>query len=287
MDLFVNGEKIEQDDITAEVERLKPDYQACFTDQPPEEQETQLLEWSKENVLERVLLSQAAKNDPRTVAADKIDQAFQALLESYGGEEEFYKNTHTKPEDQKQIKADLELQMRIERLVEEQCKDLPTPDEEQARKFYQQNKDQFITPEQVRAAHIVKHVDEATSPEEAHKAILKVQEDLKAGKSFEQLADENSDCPGNGGDLGFFPRGEMVQEFEDVVFSMQKGQISDIIETNFGFHIAKLYDKLPVRAVPFDKIKDKILERLVEEQKTKKIEDYLDELKEKAVIEEK
>ena len=79
----------------------------------------------------------------------------------------------------------------------------------------------------------------------------------------------------------------MVQEFEDVVFSMQKGQISDIIETNFGYHIAKLYDKLPVRAVPFDQVKDKIIERLVEEQKTKKIEDYLDELKEKAVIEEK
>lgn len=286
MALKVNGEEIQDALIQEEAERLRPHYQSVFADQKPEEQEAQLLQWSRENVIERILLQQHAKNDARPVAAETIDKAFADLVEKEGGEETFFKNANVTRDDVPQIKADLELQIRLDRLINDLTGKIKRPTENEARKYYQENKTQFITSEHVHAAHIVVDVDENTSDEEAHKKILAAQKDLQAGKNFEELANTYSSCPGEGVDLGFFPRGQMVQSFEDVVFAMKPGEISDIIKTEFGYHIAKVYEKRPPRAVLFDRVKEQIVQYLYDEKRNKAVEDFIDQLREKAVIEE-
>ena len=286
MALKVNGEEIQDALIQEEAERLRPHYQSVFADQKPEEQEAQLLQWSKENVIERILLQQHARNDARPVAAETIDKAFADLVEKEGGEETFFKNANITRDDIPQIKADPELQMRLDRLINDLTEKLEPPTEDEARKYYQQNKTQFITSEHVHAAHIVVDVDENTSDDEAHNKILAAQKDLQAGKNFEELANTYSSCPGEGVDLGFFPRGQMVQSFEDVVFAMKPGEISDIIKTEFGYHIAKVYEKRPPRAVLFDRVKEQIVQYLYDEKRNKAVEDFIDQLREKAVIEE-
>jgi parvulin-like peptidyl-prolyl isomerase len=287
MSLYVNKEKIDDKLIKEESDRLRPHYQQVFKDQVEEDQEQQLLEWSKENVIERVLLQQHAKSDNREIPSEKIKEAFEDLIEKEGGEEKFYKDNELTKEDDPKIKADLELQMRMERLLAEISAKATEPTEQQTRKFYQENKDQFITSEMVHAAHIVIHVEGETTPEDAKSKIEEIKANLDKDGIFEQIADQYSSCPGNGGDLGFFPRGQMVQEFEDVVFAMKPGEISDIVESQFGYHIIKLYEKSPRRAIPFDKVKDQITNQMQEDEKTKALEDFVDGLKEKATIEEK
>lgn len=287
MALYINNEKIKNNLIAEESDRLRPHYESVFKDQSKEEQDLQLAEWSKENVIERILLQQHAKNDKRQIAEKNIEKAYSDFIEKEGGEEKFFENSELTRDDIPKIKSDLELQMRMERLLAELTATIKPPTEQGCRTFYQQNKDQFITSEMVHAAHIVIHVDAETTPEDAEKKITDVKKELKDGGHFEQIADKFSSCPGSGGDLGFFPRGQMVQEFEDVVFKMNPGEVSDIVKTQFGYHIIKLYEKAPKRAIPFDKVKDQISNQLVEDGKTKAIEDFVDDLKEKAVIEEK
>ena len=284
MTLIVNGERIDDSLIENEVERLRPDYQKVFKDQTPDERETRLRDWAKENVIERILIQQTAGKDPRKIPVKEINEAYQKMKDEHGGEASFYKKFGMTKAQDSEAKKELELQLRVERLIREMTRDVPLPSEEQAKDLYDENRNKYTTPEQIRAAHIVKHVDASTSLSQAKEAILKIQKELKSGKSFEALADENSDCPGNGGDLGYFPRGQMVPQFEDVVFSMKKNEVSDVFQTEFGFHIAKVLDRQPSRPVDFEKMKQNIIERLHEENRNKKVEDFVDELKEKAEI---
>ena len=285
MPLIINGERIGDSEIEQEINRMRPQYQATFTDQTREQQEQQLQEWARENVIERVLLQQeAASKDPFPVPRDKVAAAFNKMIEDHGGEEKFYSHTGMTQNDMPKIRQEIEIQLRVERLIENLCNDLPKPTDQQARIFYSENLNNFIIPEQVRAAHIIKHVDARTSAAAAKQAILKIKNELTSGKQFEALADRYSDCPGNGGDLGYFPRGQMVQSFDDVVFSMQNNEISDIFQTEFGFHIVKMYDKKPRTQIPFDQVRDHIIDQLHEQNRNTKIESFLDELKARAEI---
>lgn len=97
--------------------------------------------------------------------------------------------------------------------------------------------------EMVHAAHIVKNIDEHTSEPQAFTAIHAAQQLLQSGRSFADVADHVSDCRGGGGDLGWFPRGTMVEEFERVVFALRPGEVSEIFRSPFGFHITKVIDR--------------------------------------------
>jgi parvulin-like peptidyl-prolyl isomerase len=208
------------------------------------------------------------------------------LINENGGEEAFLNKAGLTQNDIGRVKTEIEQQIRINQLVERLNNQVEKVSEQDARDYYSQNKEQFVSPEQVRAAHIVVHTDSKTSVDEAKIKILEAREKLKKGQSFEKLADAMSDCPGNGGDLGYFSRGKMVQEFEDVVFSMQRYQISDVFQTGYGFHIAKVYDRIPEGLVQFEQVKEKIIEHLIKEKQQKALETYLDKLREDAEIQE-
>lgn len=152
--------------------------------------------------------------------------------------------------------------------------------------YYRQHRENMAIPEAVRAAHILKNVDEKTSEEQALAAVQAVEERIKAGGKFEEIADELSDCPGNGGDLGWFPRGRMVPEFDAVVFALKPGEISPVFRTAFGFHIAKLYERADERMATFDEARPQIERLLLTEKHQKALERLCDYLRARAIVEE-
>jgi len=284
MALTVNGQKIDDVEIQQEAERLRPDYERVFTQMPQKERETQLLEWSKENVIERVLINQQAQKTGKPVPDNELEAALDKVKEQY-----LSKGPDTvtlSMEEQTKIKEDIEMHLKIERLLAEVCKDVSEPSKDDILNFYNQNKDQLKSAEQIRVSHIVKHMNFQTDQTAANDLIAKALNELKNGAIFEMVAAKYSDCPDNGGDLGFITRGKMVEEFDDVVFNMDVGQISDIFRTRFGFHIAKVCDRKPEAIPPLEEIKEQIVEKLKEQMRRQTIEHFVDHLKTKATIQE-
>lgn len=285
MTLIVNGQKIEEETIQQEFERLKPHYEQAFKDQSPKEQKAQLLDWAKENVIEMVLIRQEANTKGAPIPKEELDSIFAKMKEQYADAEQFYKDFET--EDDAKIKETIEMQIKVERKLEDIAKDLPQPSKEDIDKFYDQNKDQLQSPEQIRISHIVKHINWQTDETTAENITKKALDELKKGAVFETLVEKYSDCPENGGDLGYITRGQMVEEFEDVAFNLGAGQASDVFRTRFGFHIAKLYDRKPSALPELKEVKDQIVNALKEQAKSKAIDEFIDKLKSKAKIEEK
>lgn len=132
-----------------------------------------------------------------------------------------------------------------------------TINEVEAKKFYNENKGLFNEPESVKASHILVQ-DEAT----ANKILSEIDE----GKKFEDAAKEYSTCPSkaNGGDLGFFSKGQMVPEFETAAFALDKGEITKTpVKTQFGFHIIKLTGKRDAMELTFSEAEDKVKAELM------------------------
>jgi parvulin-like peptidyl-prolyl isomerase len=284
MALIVNGEKIEDSAIRQEVEKLRPDYERVFADQKIEEREAQLLEWSRENMIEKVLINQEAQKNGDKIPPENILAALKKLKEQYDDQEQLY--NELKVENDEQIKEEIEKQMKVEQRLLQVCKNLPKPSQAAIRKYYEENQEQFKSGERLRVAHIVKYVNWQTDEQTAYEAISQAYEELKNGASFEAVVDKYTDCADSGGDLGFVAKGQMVEEFEDVVFNLGAGQVSDIFRTRFGFHIAKVYAREPATVAAFEEVKGRITELVKKQMHSEAIDNFIDGLKSEAKIEE-
>ena len=287
MPLVINGERIPDEEIAREAQSL----QQTFAQMPPEVREARglnaaqfesnLWDWSKENVIERVLLRQEAAKDPAPVPPQEVDAALEQIKKRHGGGEQF-----SLSRDEGEMRGEVETRVRLDRLIGSVTANVKPPKNKDVADFYRKHKSDFALPEQIRAAHIVKNVDDKTDEATAREAIEKVKEEIDRGDPFEEVADRHSDCPGNGGDLGYFARGQMVEQFDEVVFHMEPGSVSDVFRTSFGFHIAKLHEKAPARVRNLQEAGDDIKAELLRRKQTKAIEDFVDRLKAGAEVEE-
>jgi parvulin-like peptidyl-prolyl isomerase len=286
MSLQVNGETIDDAVVASEAEALRSRFRQLTPEQrtayglDPAGMEQRARDWSRENVIERTLLRQEALKDDEPVPAALLDEALEELKKRHGGEEQF-SLTHT---DDKQLRQDLEARVRLDRLLGRINAKVSPPKRKEIAEHYRKQREQFREPASVRAAHIVKHVNESRDEQTARAEIEQVAEELRAGANFEELADKHSDCAGNGGDLGYFPRGQMVEEFDDIVFEMEIGAVSPVFRTPFGFHIAKLLDRQPPRVKPLPEVEQEIQAELLRQKQTRALENFVDRLRAKAEV---
>lgn len=146
--------------------------------------------------------------------------------------------------------------------------------DDDVKKYYEENRDQFAKGETVNASHIL--VD-------SEQKALEILASIKEGKtSFEDAARENSSCPSgqNGGNLGSFGRGQMVPEFDKAVFEMQPGEISETpVKTQFGYHLIKLIEKSESELASFDEVKTELTEMLLTEKRREAYDKKINQLK--------
>ncbi len=158
-----------------------------------------------------------------------------------------------------------------------------------AKAYYEENQEDFNQPEQVKASHILVKVAPTATPEDKAAAKAKIEgllKQVKAGGDFAQLARENSDCPSkaNGGDLGFFRKDAMVKEFSDAAFAMKVGEVSNIVETQFGYHIIKVTDRKEAGMTSFEKAKPDIIKNMSEQKKQEGLMKFVEKTKADANI---
>jgi len=162
--------------------------------------------------------------------------------------------------------------------------------EAEVKKFYDENQDKFKQPESYHASHILIGVKPEATPDEKQKAREKteaIRKKILAGEDFAALAKAESSCPSSaqGGDLGFFGKGEMVPPFENATAALKPGEISGVVETQFGYHVIKLIEKKDGGVVKYDDAKDNIQNYLKQLKTQKAVNEYVAKLKSSAKIE--
>jgi len=166
----------------------------------------------------------------------------------------------------------------------------PKVSEKKIRALYESGKKKYIAPEKVKVKHVLIKIDKNDKPEEIKKARKKIEEARNAilsGKSFGEIVNKYSQCDSvkGEGDLGFIKRGFMPSEFDEVAFSIKPGELSEIIRTNFGFHVLKVLNKEPARQIPYDQLKKFFSKYLQKKESKIQINEHIKTLRQKADIE--
>ncbi len=248
----------------------------------------------KEDILNRLiggeLLYQQSVKEGITVSEKELDEKFQQWKKGFPSEEEFKKSLTQWNVDEATMKRDLTKAMNIEAFVKKKFADKTTVPESEVKAYYEGNPQYFQKPEQVRASHILIKVAPDAKEEDKAAAMARikdVQKKLKEGAKFDALAKEYSECPSKdkGGDLGYFGRGQMVKPFEEIAFSTKPGEVTDIVETQFGYHLIEVVDVQPATVVPFSEVQERIAKFLEQQKIQEEMFKYIEELKKSAKIE--
>ena len=237
------------------------------------------------------LLASEAKVRGVTVTPQEVTDRIAQIKQQFPSEAEFQKELakrHTTlPQLQEEQRRDLVNAKTIEAEVAPRL--VVSPQELDT--FYKGNPDQFKEPETVRASHILFGVAKDAAPAAKQTARTEAEgvlKRVKAGEDFAALAKQYSKDPGSaavGGDLNFFPKGQMVPAFDAAVFALKPGEISNLVETEFGFHIIKLTDRRDGRTVPLDEVKDRLEGFLKQRKQQELVQQYLSTLKAKYRVE--
>jgi peptidyl-prolyl cis-trans isomerase C len=236
------------------------------------------------NAVNRVLLEDAlaamgAKADEKTLT-ERLDY----YRKNFVSDEAYNADLKKKDMTPEEFRREIEVGIMAEELFNKRTANIPPVSDKEAREFYDNNEDRFVQPERVKASHILLTVDKDASDSlrAAKKAeAQRILGEIKKGADFAEMARKYSDCPSKqqGGDLGFFQRGQMVPEFEKAAFGLKSGQMSGVVETPFGYHIIKTVEHASPSTVPFDQAKQNIVQYLGEQKKQQALMSYFDSLR--------
>ncbi|MCK4390149.1 MAG: peptidylprolyl isomerase [Desulfobacterales bacterium] len=255
--------------------------------------DSQLLEIKKEAIerlIERELLYQESQKKGIKLDETAVNEQLEILKKRFPSKAEF-KNALSKMNmSEARVKSEFTRGMAIQKFINNELVQKIMVSDREIKIYYDSNPDFFEQSEQVRANHILVKVDpkgDASQKAESHKKIEKIQQKLHKGEAFSALAKEFSQCPSSakGGDLGYFKRGQMVKPFEDVAFALKRGEVSDIVETKFGYHLIKVADKKAKSTIAYNDVKDRLGQYLKQEKVKKEVSLYVEKLKQKAKIE--
>lgn len=281
--IFVNGEEVPSAFISQELQTLYQRYQQSL---PPEEfaqkQET-IFQDAEDNAIERLLLNQAAKESIAGVADKDITARFNKLKRESGGPQQFYKAYGLSPKEDDFIRERLADDLRYEQYLDTLSSEVAEPDEAACRDFYDNNQAAFVEQEQVRASHILLSADQHHDPASVFEQMLNIRSEIEDGADFEEVAGRYG-CPQDAGDLGWIRRGQMVPDFEKALFALQPGELSDVVQTQFGYHIIKAFDRKDASTQAFGDVVKELHDMLWNKGKNDRIGEVVDALREKAEI---
>jgi len=284
MPLVFNGQTIDDAVIEQEFSAIKAHYESLGSISCCE-RDDEFRGYARDNITFRALLTQEAQRTIPEPGAEEVAQAFDKLKEEHGGGDRFYASMGLSPEQDELIQRDLSMNLQVESLRDSACQSLPAPTEADCLAFYDGNIEQFSDEDEVRASHIFKSVRETEKREGIFNALCEVRQRLLDGADFTELAREHSDKPAEEIDLGYFKRGELMDEFEIVAFSMKEGEVSPVFATQHGFHLAKVTGRKAGQPKPFESVRVDIEAELTAQRQDAKLQEIVDELKKTAKIE--
>lgn len=284
---IVNGQPVSK----AEFEKALGDIFGSMGLQPdmlPADQRAMLYRQFAEDLVVDKLIDQASEGTQ--VSDADIEAELKKISEQYGSQDRFNEELAASGQTLDDFKTRLAKILRQRKWMESQAPESAAVSDDDIKKFYDENINEFKQPELVRASHILIRVEEGAE-DAVVEAKKKVAEELmaavKKGEDFAKLAKEKSEDPTakeNSGDLNFFPKDRMVPEFADAAFSADKGSIVGPVRTQFGWHVINVTDKKDAQTLPLDQVKNDISEYLKQGKQQASVDGVIQKLREGADV---
>ena len=285
----INGTEIGRADFERQMERTKSRFQRAGRQIAPA-LEMRLKENLVRKLVEEELIEQKAKSEGVTVTAEELAAKVTEHKTRFGSDKAFQSFLERTNQTEADVKADLEKNLLRDKLFAKLLA-ASEPTDEDAKKYFDDNIEKYKQKEQIKASHILFKVEKDTADKDKKAKLAEAKKVLveakKASVDFGELAKKYSEGPTKerSGDLGTFSRGRMVAAFEDAAFAAKAGDVIGPVETQFGYHVIKVYEKTAEKQRTFDEVKDSILTSLKARQKSKATRELLDTLKSTAKVE--
>ena len=283
----VNGEKIERWEFDNAVKRME----ARAGGPVPPDKRDEVLRGVLDQLVAYHLLAQQSRALKLPVADADVDARLADIRKSFPTEDAFKQGIAAQGLTLEQLKNQAKTSLEVSKVIDAEVNSKISVQDPEVKGFYDQNLERFKQGDSVHAAHILIGVPQNATPDQKAEAKTKattVLKTIKAGGDFATLARANSQDPGsaqNGGDLGFFPKGQMTPAFEEAAFKLKPGTVSALVETPFGFHIIKVIERRAPRTAPFEEVSGQIKDFLTQGQREQKLEQFVEQVKAKGKIE--
>ncbi len=252
----------------------------------------------------RELVHQEGKATKVEIDSESVEKEFQGVMKPYKDKADFQKALDARGLTEDELRNSIEVDLIAKKLIDDQVRGKVKITDEDVKSYYDSNQEKFFRPESYRAHHIfisifppelmkttpVKELNERREEldKEAKKKIADILAELKSGGDFAELAKKYSHDLGsapNGGDLDFIYKGVFDPAFDEAVSKLKVGEVSDVVDTSYGYHIIKLGETKPAEQATFDEMKEAIQKHLFLEQAKLKVEKFVQKLRKNATIE--
>jgi peptidyl-prolyl cis-trans isomerase C len=283
----VNGESVERWEFDNAVKRIEARAGAPV---PPDKRD-EILRGILDQLVAYHLLAQESRARKLAVADQDVDARVAEIRKNFPDETAFTQAIATQGLTVEHLRTQTRTNLEVQKVIDAEVSSKVSVQDAEVSTFYQQNLERFKQGESVHASHILIGVAPNATPAQKSDAKAKAQAALKqvrGGADFGAIARAQSQDPGsapNGGDLGFFPKGQMTPTFEEAAFKLKPGSVSGVVETPFGFHIIKVIARRPARTAPFDEVSGQIKDFLTQGQREQKLELFITQMKSKSKLE--
>jgi peptidyl-prolyl cis-trans isomerase C len=267
----INDDPVTQEDLDLEVEAIiRRNFGGNVTPELQQQLRPRVEESAFRQLVLKSQLEAYSKEQELGLEEAEIDKQVDEVLSRYGTEEQIKTTLMQAGLTREEIRDDVARGTLMRNAIEHYVSKLPQSTTAEMETYYQEHMEEYAEPERVAASHILLRVTpelDAASKQAMREQAEKIREELIAGADFAELAQKHSDCESktNGGNLGTFARGQVppqMKEFEEAAFALEPGKISEVVETQFGFHIIRVSVHSQERVKEFDEVGEQLPEQI-------------------------
>lgn len=283
----VDGERIERWELEGAIKGIEARAGAPI----PADRRDQIVRSLLGQIVDYHLLSREARDRKIAVNDAEVTAQINQIKGGFPNEQAFQQALSAQGITLDQLQRQTRMGMDIEKVLQAEVTPKIKVDDAEVGAFYKQNLTQFEQGESVHASHILIATPQGAQTAQKDEAKAKAQDllkQVKAGGDFAKLAKEQSQDPGSapgGGDLGFFPKGQTDPAFEAAAFALKPGGVSEVVESQFGFHVIKVHEHRAARTAPLEEVSGQIREFLTGQQRESAIQAFLASVKAKRKVE--
>ncbi len=286
----VNGKPIYEDQLNPDVESGLEKFRKYGM----RKEDPNLVKRLQQRILDKLIGNELIYQESRKLTIEdidtKVEQKLKALESKYGPGEGMEKYLKMRNLTLGKLRESLKIRVCRDEYLKQQGILEPEISEKRVRQTYETNPDRYSRKDSIKVSHVLIAVDGNAGPEAKERARQKaeqIRKEILEGQDFAEMARKHSNCnsASGGGSLKYIKRGYMPEEFDKAAFAIEKDALSEVVETRFGYHIIKVFDKRPAGKIPFEEVRHFITKFLQEAESKKKLATHIVELKSRAKIE--